>query len=144
MNANGIKVEVSTELETIVCCYEGCGLLFAVPATWRANRRADHTWWYCPNGHQQHYGGETKEEKRIRELEAQNRELALQRDNWRGDAEIERQARQQVQRSLAATKGVLTRTRNRVAAGVCPCCNRTFQNLGRHMKGQHPDFAGAE
>lgn len=30
--------------------------------------------------------------------------------------------------------------KNRVANGVCPCCNRHFENLERHMKGQHPDF----
>lgn len=27
-----------------------------------------------------------------------------------------------------------------VGAGVCPCCNRTFKNLARHMAGQHPGF----
>jgi hypothetical protein len=31
-----------------------------------------------------------------------------------------------------------------VKHGVCPCCKRTFENLARHMKGQHPTFAGAE
>lgn len=24
-----------------------------------------------------------------------------------------------------------------------PACKRTFQNLAQHMKGQHPDYAGA-
>ncbi len=31
--------------------------------------------------------------------------------------------------------------RERIVSGVCPCCNRTFQNLARHIAGQHPDFA---
>lgn len=44
-------------------------------------------------------------------------------------------------RAHAATKGQLTKTRKRVAGGVCPCCNRSFVNLGRHMAGQHPDYA---
>lgn len=26
-----------------------------------------------------------------------------------------------------------------VAAGVCPCCNRTFQQLARHMASKHPN-----
>jgi hypothetical protein len=30
-----------------------------------------------------------------------------------------------------------------VANGVCPCCNRTFQNLARHMAGKHPDYEEA-
>lgn len=27
------------------------------------------------------------------------------------------------------------------APRVCPCCNRTFQNVARHIAGQHPDYA---
>jgi hypothetical protein len=30
--------------------------------------------------------------------------------------------------------------RKRIQSGVCPCCNRTFENLGRHMKSKHPAF----
>lgn len=39
---------------------------------------------------------------------------------------------------------VCTRTRNRIAAGVCPCCNRTFQNLADHMRTLHADYVAAE
>lgn len=45
-------------------------------------------------------------------------------------------------RSHAATKGVLTKTRKRVGKGVCPCCNRHFVNVEKHMAGQHPDYSG--
>jgi hypothetical protein len=48
-------------------------------------------------------------------------------------------------RSHAATKGHVTRKKRqleRVASGVCPCCNRSFVNLRRHMKTQHPEFEG--
>jgi hypothetical protein len=37
-------------------------------------------------------------------------------------------------------KGVKTRMANRIKHGVCPCCNRTFLNLQRHMTTQHPSF----
>lgn len=60
------------------------------------------------------------------------------------DSEV--QARRWVEQSLAAeknshaaTKGTLTKIRKRVHNGVCPCCNRTFANLARHMKTKHPD-----
>jgi hypothetical protein len=33
----------------------------------------------------------------------------------------------------------LRRIQKRTAAGVCPCCNRTFQQLARHMKTRHPE-----
>lgn len=26
------------------------------------------------------------------------------------------------------------------ACGVCPCCNRSFTNVRRHMTSQHPDY----
>jgi hypothetical protein len=52
----------------------------------------------------------------------------------------ERDQRLAAERSASAYKGQATRIRNRVGAGVCPCCTRTFANLARHMAGQHPDF----
>lgn len=27
----------------------------------------------------------------------------------------------------------------RIGAGICPCCNRTFSQLARHMQSKHPD-----
>lgn len=26
----------------------------------------------------------------------------------------------------------------------CPCCNRTFQNLQRHMTSKHPDYVSLD
>ncbi|WP_165394478.1 helix-turn-helix domain-containing protein [Pseudoxanthomonas winnipegensis] len=34
--------------------------------------------------------------------------------------------------------------RQRVMNGVCPCCNRTFENLRRHMHDKHPEFGQPE
>lgn len=28
----------------------------------------------------------------------------------------------------------------RIRNGVCPCCNRSFKDVHRHMKSQHPEF----
>lgn len=42
---------------------------------------------------------------------------------------------------MHAARGQVTRLKNRAAAGVCPCCNRTFHQLVRHMAAKHPDFA---
>lgn len=128
-----------TTTATAVTCFE-CGLVFSVPSIWQRERvRSRETFW-CPNGHPQCYTGETAEQKRIRELERSAKALREQNDQLWTDWQTENKARKQVQRSLSATKGVLTRTKNRVANGVCPCCNRTFANLARHMKGQHPDW----
>lgn len=36
-------------------------------------------------------------------------------------------------------EGELKQMQKRVHAGVCPCCNRTFANVARHMQSKHPD-----
>jgi hypothetical protein len=52
----------------------------------------------------------------------------------------ERELREAAERSAAAAKGNVTKLRKRAAAGVCPCCNRTFLALQKHMAHKHPDF----
>lgn len=85
---------------------------------------------YCPNGHQQHYiEGETEETKLRRERDRLQQRLAEKDDTI---ATLEK--------SNAATRGVVTRIKNRVSNGVCPCCNRTFSNLHNHMKNKHPAY----
>lgn len=118
---------------TVLACPE-CGVLYAIPEAMRAyaehRGRFEHMW-SCPNGHELGYG-EDVADKLKRETERASR-LRAQLD--------------QTEASLRAQRGAATRARNqrdkdrkRIAAGVCPCCNRTFQNLGRHMSKQHPKF----
>lgn len=91
---------------------------------------------YCPHGHTLHYvEGETDAEKLRRERDRLAQEVAYQDDMRRK----ERERGDAFKRSARAYKGAATRLKNRAKAGVCPCCNRTFQNLARHMKSQHPD-----
>jgi len=123
--------------KVITCCHEGCGIAFAVPAWWESKRREDKTWWYCPNGHQQHFSAETEAEKLRRERDRLKQQVA-QRDD---EINHQRDMRLDVERRLNATKGVVTRIKNRVGHGVCPCCSRTFENLQKHMATKHSDYA---
>lgn len=83
---------------------------------------------YCPAGHGQSY---TKSEvTRLRE----------KLEDEKKNAEFWRKRADEADRSKAAIKGQLTKERKRVGNGVCPCCNRTFQNVARHMASKHPDF----
>lgn len=43
-----------------------------------------------------------------------------------------------------AAEGRTRAVKRRVAAGVCPCCTRTFQNLAAHMQNKHPGFPTEE
>jgi hypothetical protein len=123
-------VNQDVALKTIRCC--ACDLLFAVPQTWLDERQEDGRSFCCPNGHQQHFTERESERLRrqLKQAEAQVTHLRDQRDA--------------AERSARAYRGQVTKIRKRVGNGVCPCCKRSFQNLGRHMVNQHPDFAHAE
>ena len=124
-------------LTTETCCNKNCHMEFAMPADYhRFLRENPFTHFYCPRGHRQWYTGKSHDAKlkekqeeieRLRRLREEDRKYASQR------LEFERNSKR-------AIKGHLTRTKRRVGNGVCPCCNRTFKDLARHMKGQHPDY----
>ncbi len=121
------------DTKTLTCCNTDCGISFEVPAWWEKGKRENHSWWYCPNGHHQHFPGETELEKARRE-----------RDN----------AKQQIARAEQETAEALRRAdkaeregrklKKRASAGTCPCCQRTFSNMATHMKKQHPAFVEGE
>lgn len=104
-----------------VTCYK-CGVPFAAPGYFFTKRRDDHGGFWCPNGHNQHFTQETEAERLARELEAekQRTRLALARENE------QREAKMKLERKL-----------KRVGRGTCPECNRSFQNLARHMNCKH-------
>ena len=128
--------QATVRLTRITCCNSGCGITFAVPETWEAAKRRDHSWFFCPNGHDQRFPGETREAKLARDLAQEKHLREQQTARLRDRAE-------RAERSAAATRGVVTRIKNRVGKVVCPCCSHTFEDLGRHMAGQHPDWSAA-
>jgi hypothetical protein len=128
-------ITMNVRLVTEECC--ACGMVFALPSGFQKQRRNDHANFYCPAGHAQHYAaGSADVEKMQSEIE-RLRKLYKAEQKYAADRVEERNA---AQRQLRATKAAHTRTKNRIANGVCPCCNRSFQNLHRHMQGQHPDY----
>lgn len=123
-----------------------CGLQHAVPESLYREKKRCHDAGsryegiYCPLGHQWLFSREPAHKRHARELEAEKRrttEVKLQRDRAQREANTNEARRR-------AEKAAKTRLKNRVAAGVCPCCNRTFKQLARHMKSQHPDFSATQ
>lgn len=125
-----------TETLTVVTCT--CGINFAIPETLH-QQLLDHPGGapdtksvVCPLGHRWHFLGKSEAQlERERRQGAERREKAV-RDLLRAE-----------ERSHSATKGKLTKVKNRVHAGVCPHCNRTFQNLARHMGSKHAEEVAA-
>ena len=112
-----------------------CGVIFAITAEYEARRRQDGRGFRCPNDHSMSYGQSEADKERDR---AANLARRLE---WAEGREVHlRDQLQATEYQRRAAKGQLTKAKKRIAAGVCPCCNRTFQNLANHMAGQHPAY----
>ena len=124
-----------------VSCY-ACGITFALPAEYYNDRLDDKKSWFCPNGHQQHFIGETEAQKLQKRLDAMERS----RDYYQGRNTHLQDQLQAAKRHAAALKGALTKARKRMGAGVCPVpeCHRSFPNLAAHMETKHKDYVVAD
>lgn len=117
------------------CCHEECGVPIVMPASMEKDLRRSHNFFHCVNGHSQHFSG-TSEEERLRKLIDKEREWRIAQER---ETERQREFKIAAQHRERAQKGVVTRLKNRAAVGLCPCCNRSFQNLKRHMEIKHPE-----
>jgi hypothetical protein len=127
------------EMETIVCY--SCAIPFAVPSSFKKNLQANQEYFYCPNGHQQHYSKSTESilKEKIDKLEKQKAE----ENQYFSELIFVKNKRIQESKKeikvLKAKNTIKRKKLERVKNGVCPCCNRSFQNLMDHMKNQHPE-----
>lgn len=126
-----------TRVEALDC--PRCGLVFGIDDRFIQRRRDDARDFYCPNGHPMSFRNTDLQD-------AQQRIAALERyrDSLTARLTHERDQRGAAERSARAYKGQVTKIKRRVGNGVCPCCNRSFADLARHMEGQHPEYAGGD
>lgn len=124
-----------TELTELQC--GTCGVWHAIPTIMHEKCIEEGGFWYCPNGHSRGY----KEGRREREDIRRERDLLKQRVAQKDDEiKLQRSLKEAAKRQAAASKGQVTKLRNRTGAGTCPCCNRTFRQMALHMKNKHPTF----
>lgn len=116
----GYAQPVTVKMTDIEC--GGCGIVFAVPEKWRAEKQRTGDGFYCPNGCNRIY----------KESDVEKANKALKAERARHATTLAR---------LNEAKSALTKSKKRASAGVCPCCDRTFQQLARHMKCKHPEYA---
>lgn len=131
--SEGKRFSADANLTSVVCAT--CHMTYAIPSSlyqsalkyrgdtpngWKLCCPVGHTWWYV---------GETKEDRLEREVQEERRRRLA-----------ERELRVHTERRLTAQKGATTKAKKRHAAGLCPCCNRSFSQLRRHMEEKHPDY----
>lgn len=120
---------ITKTVELTEGCCAVCGIDYAVPKDWLQQKINDKGEFYCPNGHCRVFTNESHYEKEQRlereKLQIEERAKRLQSDNNILRNEIENEKRK------------LEKLNIRINNGVCPHCNRTFQNLKRHIQCKH-------
>lgn len=130
------RINVAVELTEINC--GECGGTYAINEKYRKTKYENGGTWNCPYC-QVGWGYSKNNENSILKRKLEKEE---QRRRWAEQAEIDRRDELlKIQKKLSAQKGATTRLKNRMKAGVCPCCTRTFKQLAAHMKNKHPDFS---
>lgn len=117
------------------CC--NCGMPFYLTKDLQNRlRKEPGTSFWCPKGHGQHYTGETPEQKLKKQLAAAQAEAEFAYQKL-GE---ERETSEHFKRRLSSVRGHLTRAKNQLLKGNCPCCDEHFDDLEQHITTQHPDF----
>lgn len=127
---------VSVSLTQMVC--PECGGVYAIADAFLEESRKVgdlKKCWTCPYCKTQRGYGKG----RLEELRQEVERLKQEKQSAEFRADLHRQSSERQRRKNIALKGTLTKERNRVGNGVCPCCNRSFANLRRHMATKHPE-----
>ncbi len=104
---------------------------------------------YCPScGVKFHWEGKTPVQTVREEMQRKLNVANSRADNQEVDARRQKKRAEIAVKSLSATKGVVTKMKNRVSKGACPVpgCKRSFDKsrLERHIKSKHPDYCSEE
>lgn len=118
-----------TKLVQIEC--GTCGVVHAIPEAMYDAKHKEGGFWQCPNGHSRGFsrGSLQKENERLKQDAARLEQIAAE----------QRRLREKAEKQLKKTAKKLMNVEKRAHAGVCPCCNRTFSNVQRHMETKHPE-----
>jgi hypothetical protein len=130
----------------ISCCQ--CGERFGLNDGTHETLRRSSQAFHCPWGHANHYPQGPSEADTLRqERDRLKQEAARLEDEKRiawSTASQQLELRRAAERRASAARGQVTKLKKRTGAGVCPCCNRTFSALARHMATKHPTFIAEE
>jgi hypothetical protein len=120
-----LAVNKTVQYELLHC--GACDIDFGVPAEFKKDRLEDGATWYCPRGHPRVFRESDLDRTRKLLEEANRKNSVLATDLTKARTEAAKVTKEKA------------RLMKRVQRGVCPCCNRSFPNLQRHMATKHPE-----
>ena len=129
------QVECSTDLATVVC--GSCGGIYAIAERYHKHKQELGGYWNCPYCQcSWGFGTSTidKLNKKLADAQRQVEQECKLKEWAQQDARLAENRRR-------AAKGQLTKVKKRIGNGVCPCCNRSFENLRNHMLAKHPTYS---
>lgn len=125
----------SVTLERVNC--GKCGGVFALNNEYMRYQRASAGEYHCPYCRMRWIWTQSEADQLRNQLSEKCKEVTASKC----EAMRERQLREEEE----VLRMKAERKLKRVDRGVCPCCNRTFSNLARHMATKHsPDTADAK
>lgn len=128
--------QIITYTETLRTTRCWCGIALAIPENLLRHAHNDGQRIYCPLGHSFSWN-ETEADRLRKKLEKEQADRKWTEQRLRA----ERDLREDTERRLSAQKGATTRAKKRAAAALCPCCNRSFVQLRRHLATKHPNYS---
>ncbi len=135
-------VTAVTSLIAIAC--PGCGGVYGIGIAYHLEAQLLGHFkkcWTCPYCKQERGYGTSKQEAEIAQLKCDLEQQRTLKEEARARESDALKEADHFRKSRDGMKGQLVKVQKRVAHGVCPCCDRTFINLQRHMATKHPDYA---
>jgi hypothetical protein len=129
-----LRLQKTVEVNLLECC--DCATPIALTVDQERRLRESGATFYCALGHAQSWR-ETELDRLRAKLAEQTRIATIQAERAAAAERAEQTAVDQMKAAAREAK----RLERRAKAGVCPCCQRSFVALRRHMAAKHPGFA---
>jgi hypothetical protein len=139
-NIAGTTMTFPAELTVMHC--GRCGGIYAINERYRQKKEETAGGWHCPYCQNSwgYFGKTEAQRERALRKQAEDR-LIRERAAFDQRAEYLKTQATKAEAKRRAEKGAKTKLKKRIANGVCPCCNRHFGNVQRHIAHMHPEFS---
>ncbi len=143
-NVKEVARETIVEVTLIPVTCHKCSGVYGLSSRFDREKHEKGGSWHCPYCDVSTVYRTSENERLKQELaktihRAEQREAAL-----RDEAKYANELAVRAEHARRGEKAAKTRIKNRIAKGICPCCNRGFGNLGQHMREKHPEFTQDE